>query len=183
MRNLQECQAEVFRRSEKRIKARRQRRNRMLLACIPLVLCVTVLGVLLLPGAAAEPGGNSGPPDAALGALPELQGESYLCSIASITVTGSGVSKTYTDTSRILAIWDRLQAFSGADGGQKENANPKDPIYSSTAGYTITLALRDGSITSYSLSGNTLKNLTKNQSSHLSREQTDELIALLGIFD
>ena len=49
MRELNECKAEVFRRSEKRIKERKQHRNQMLAGCIPLVLCIAVAGVYFLP--------------------------------------------------------------------------------------------------------------------------------------
>ena len=49
MRELHECQAEVFRRSEKRIKERKQRRNHILMTCIPLVLCLSIFGAFLFP--------------------------------------------------------------------------------------------------------------------------------------
>lgn len=45
MRSLQECQAEVFRRSEKRIRTRR-RAIRAVMVCVPLVLCLTAFGLL-----------------------------------------------------------------------------------------------------------------------------------------
>ena len=44
MRSLQECQAEVFRRSEKRIRTRR-RAIRAVMVCAPLVLCLTAFGL------------------------------------------------------------------------------------------------------------------------------------------
>lgn len=43
MRSLQECQAEVFRRGERKIKQRRRRRAGILLACVPLVVCLFLL--------------------------------------------------------------------------------------------------------------------------------------------
>lgn len=49
MRNLDECKAEVFRRSEKRIENRRKTRKLILTCCIPLVLCVVLTAVLVLP--------------------------------------------------------------------------------------------------------------------------------------
>ena len=50
MRNLNECQAEVFRRSEKRIKERKRNRNRILAMCIPLCLIITIFSVAMIPG-------------------------------------------------------------------------------------------------------------------------------------
>ena len=49
MRELNECKAEVFRRSEKRMKERKRRRKHILLTCIPMVLCIMMLGVYVLP--------------------------------------------------------------------------------------------------------------------------------------
>ena len=49
MREINECTAEVFRRSEKRIKERKRNRNRILAFCIPLCLIVTVWSIMILP--------------------------------------------------------------------------------------------------------------------------------------
>ena len=50
MRELNECKAEVFRRSDNRIKERRRNRNRILAMCIPLCLVLTIFSVMMLPG-------------------------------------------------------------------------------------------------------------------------------------
>lgn len=42
MRSLDECKAEIFRRSEIKIKQRKKTRNRILAACIPLCLCIGI---------------------------------------------------------------------------------------------------------------------------------------------
>ncbi len=49
MRNFEERKAEVFRRSESRIKARKRKRNRILALCIPLCLMLTICSVTILP--------------------------------------------------------------------------------------------------------------------------------------
>ena len=54
MRNLDECRAEVFRRSEARIHARNRRRNAILTACVPVVLCVAIGLAVGLPERAAD---------------------------------------------------------------------------------------------------------------------------------
>lgn len=64
MRELNECKAEVFRRSDNRIKERRRKFNRVLALCIPLCLILTIFSVTMLPGMlpvgkdAAPEGGN-----------------------------------------------------------------------------------------------------------------------------
>ena len=67
MRELNECKAEVFRRSDNRIKERRRNRNRILAMCIPLCLIITIFSVAMIPGmlpvgkdSAPEAGNQSG---------------------------------------------------------------------------------------------------------------------------
>ena len=49
MKSFEERKAEVFRRSENRIKERRKARSRALTVCIPLCLIITVWSVMVLP--------------------------------------------------------------------------------------------------------------------------------------
>lgn len=49
MRELNECKAEVFRRSDNRIKERRRKFNRVLALCVPLCLILTIFSVTILP--------------------------------------------------------------------------------------------------------------------------------------
>lgn len=49
MRELNECMAEVFRRSENRIKAQKRKRNRILAICIPLCVALIVCSIVVLP--------------------------------------------------------------------------------------------------------------------------------------
>lgn len=112
MRNLNECQAEVFRRSEKRIKKRKQHRKHILLACIPLVLCITLFSGFFLRG----------PKRAASDVLDEIHlpmcepngywdGYSAV-SVSRIEVSGLDFSKTYTDTADVMRIADQLYSCS-----------------------------------------------------------------------
>ena len=64
MRNLEDCKAEIFRRSEERIKERKRARKRVLACCIPLCLLLVAGGLYLRP--LLEPvdhmgGTNAGP--------------------------------------------------------------------------------------------------------------------------
>ncbi len=49
MRSFEERKAEVFRRSENRIKERKRNRNRILAMCIPICLVITVWSIMILP--------------------------------------------------------------------------------------------------------------------------------------
>ena len=195
MRELHECQAEVFRRSEKRIQERKQRRNHLIMACLPLVLCITILGAFLFPGGTPEDPGFNG---AAGGGLTEEKFESLSCPIAKITITGGNFSQTYREVEDLLLISDQLYSY-GSRGSEttgttddsivsegedrKENA---DDIYGnitdhSNVAYTITLVTHEGVKTEYRLAGKTLENLTTKQTYHLSQTQVNELYELLGM--
>ena len=115
MRDLNECQAEVFRRSEKRIKERKQHRKHILLACIPLVLCITLLATFsprdTRTAAPEEPAINKAPMDGPAG---NWDGSSNP-SVLRIDVSGLDFSKTYTDTADIMLISDRLYTYSQSE--------------------------------------------------------------------
>lgn len=195
MRNFEERKAEVFRRSEKRIKERKQRRNHILMACIPLVLCITLLGAFLFPGATPEDPSFNG---SAGGGLTEEKFESLSCPIAKITVTGGNFSQTYKEVEDLLLISDQLYSY-GSRGSEtngttddgiasegedrKENADDVSGSVADSANiaYTITLITHEGVKTEYQLVGKTLKNLTTKQTYNLSQTQVNELYELLGI--
>ena len=66
MRSFEQRKAEVFRRSEERIQKRIRMKRRLLTASVPLLLCVTLSAITLLPGlengtpTGALPGGSDG---------------------------------------------------------------------------------------------------------------------------
>ena len=151
MRDLNECQAEVFRRSEKRIKERKQRRKHILLACIPLVLCVTLFAAFFpwdtKTAAPKEPAVNNAPMDGPAGNW----GSSL--SVLRIDVSGLDFFQSYTDEDHIMLIYDQLYSYSPEepesyeeptesvlDGNAEENADTedKDSIIDGTAGGTAT---------------------------------------------
>lgn len=154
MRSLQECQAEVFRRSEKRIRTRR-RAIRAVVACVPLVLCLTVFGLLVRPGLPSSPDG----------APPKNNAASPPPAVCRIDVSGAGQVTSITDEGRVRAIADTLAALNGTPGAE---------------GRTITLFAEDGSQAVYRLTDDTLTNITTGSAMALTREQSAALSALLA---
>lgn len=154
MRSLQECQAEVFRRSEKRIRTRR-RAIRAVMACVPLVLCLTVFGLLVRPGLPSSPDG----------APPKNNAASPPPAVCRIDVSGAGQVTSITDDKRIRAIADTLAALNGAPGAE---------------GRIITLFAEDGPQAVYRLTNDTLTNITTGSAMALTREQSAVLSALLA---
>ena len=63
MRELNECKAEVFRRSESRIQERKKIRNRVLAWCIPLCLIGTIWSVTILPAMPSQERKNEAAPE------------------------------------------------------------------------------------------------------------------------
>ena len=195
MRELHECQAEVFRRSEKRIKERKQRRNHMLMACIPLVLCLTIFGAFLFPQLDDLKQAPEGMPESETqAAMGQDENQSMTCSIVEIKVSGNGVSIRYTDVADLLLISDQLNTYgtrepetSGTtnEDGSDRSENADDVVGgvadSANAAYTITLVTHECEKTEYQLIGNTLLNQTTNQAYTLTYEQVKELREILGV--
>lgn len=196
MRNLNECQAEVFRRSEKRIKERKQRRNHILMACIPLVLCITLFSAFLLPGVLPEDAKDAGP----AGEVNEDKSESLACAYTKIDVTGNGISLSYTEASDVLNISNQLTSYmvnepeSNLTGSEEirgedfQDGTEDDLHFGMTgatsaagAGYVITLTLHEGGTIAYRLSGNSLLDMAENKTYKLTQAQLKELNELLGI--
>ncbi len=125
MRDLNECQAEVFRRSEKRIQKRKQRRKRILMVCIPLVLCIPLCAAFFVKGpnrtAPEAPVGTHFPMNSPAG---NWDGDSTAF-ILRVEVSGLDFSRIYTDTANIMRISDQLDSY-----GQPKPGTYEDPIES-----------------------------------------------------
>ena len=197
MRELHECQAEVFRRSEKRIKERKQRRNHILMACIPLVLCITILGAFLRPNVTPDGAADPGDTRPVVDGMGSDGFASLSCPIAKITVSGNNFSTSHTEVADLLLISDQLYSYGTrapssngtTDTVVDEDDVPKDNgedvsgsiMDSANAAYTITMVNHEGVKTEYQLVGKTLTNLTTNQTYKLTQAQANELRTLLGI--
>ena len=188
MRELQECQAEVFRRSEKRIRARRQRTIRMLLACIPLVLCIAVASMYTLPAllgtgtkttGAADPAGR--PTEAFYNSSGKDEGvpESTRCPVSKIEVQGTGVFLFHMEPQELSQIFRQLRVCMDDITNDREETTQAGS--GSTPSYTIILTMEDGSTEEFWLAGNTLLDRSTGRTGILSQEQLTELERLLGI--
>ena len=153
MRSLQECQAEVFRRSKKRIRTRR-RAIRAVMVCVPLVLCLTVFGLLVRPGLPSSP--DEAPPKNNAASPPPA--------VCRIDVSGAGQVTSITDEGRVCAIADTLSALNGTSGAEPSGG----------------LTAADGPQAVYRLTDDTLTNITTGSVMALTREQSAALSALLA---
>ena len=194
MRNLEECQAEVFRRSEKRIKERNRRRKHILMGCVPLALCVVLLCAAVLPDMLFADSQETGADGGVMGYV----GENLISAVIRIDVTGGDISHSYTEAVKIRQIAERLNACAvkepesapaGPEDGNKENFSSGSGEYTyigttaptAATGYIITLNVDGGATVVYRLAGSSLTDLTAKQTYPLTREQAEELRSLLGL--
>lgn len=198
MREINECTAEVFRRSEKRIKERKRNRKRILAFCIPLCLIVTVWSIMILPAMmpANKSDNNAGEGMDIMGSVDGTDTAFVRVEIMSIgTATQSSVLKD--DADEVAQIYYTVQSsFVSSSEGNKESANDKaeddalteenkDYSQSGTtnlsSGFRIIFTTENGAQTVYSLSGDKLINETTKQETILTKDQRTNLLNMLGL--
>lgn len=158
MRDLQECKAEVLRRSEQRI--RRWRVGRAVAACcIPLALCVTVLVASGL-----------------LGRDPATDG-AWVGVYDEATVRITDPAKAEQVAARLEELFATAGSTNSTDGslGDLGNIPPAGSLKGEPKTYTILIAPPDGGREWYTLTGNELRD----QKSHVTVELTDSQLASL----
>jgi len=197
MREINECTAEVFRRSENRIKERKRNRNRILAFCIPLCLIVTVWSIMILPAMmpASKSNNSAGEGMDIMGSVDVTDAAFVRVEIMSIgTATQSTIQKD--DATEVAQIYSTLQSsFVNSGGGNKESVNEeaeddaltenKDYSQSGTtnlsSGFRIIFTTENGAQTIYSLSGDKLINETTKQETILTEDQRSNLMNMLGL--
>lgn len=187
MRELHECKAEIFRRSKKRMKVRKQR---MLACCIPLMICFAVCSAIaLIPGRTAD-----APMEYMDSVVDKNASGSLICPYNEIVIhktqNGFGDTRTITDQAEISKIFCTVQSFCGdiLYGGSPESIGeitqqPEQDMDSSVHpnGYTIIFITEDGSETIYTLENNELRNVRTNSKVILTDARAATLKTLLGI--
>ena len=198
MREINECTAEVFRRSEKRIKERKRNRNRILAFCIPLCLIVTVWSIMILPAMmpASKSDNNAGEGMDIMGSVDGTAAAYVRVEVMSTgTATQSAILKD--DADEVAQIYYTVQSsFVNPGGGNKESAKEeaeddaltdenKDYSQSGTtnlsSGFRIIFSTENGAQTIYSLSGDKLINETTKQETILAEDQRSNLLNMLGL--
>lgn len=198
MREINECTAEVFRRSEKRIKERKRNRNRILAFCIPLCLIVTVWSIMILPAMmpASKSDNNAGEGMDIMGSVDGTAAAYVRVEVMSTgTATQSAILKD--DADEVAQIYYTVQSsFVNSGGGNKESAREeaeddalteenKDYSQSGTtnlsSGFRIIFTTENGAQTIYSLSEDKLINETTKQETILTDDQRSNLLDMLGL--
>lgn len=197
MRNFEERKAEVFRRSENRIKERKRNRNRILAFCIPLCLIVTVWSIMILPAMmpASKSDNNAGEGMDIMGSVDGTD-----IAFVRVEVMSSGTATQSTilkdDAAEVAQIYYTVQSsFVNSGGGNKESVSEeaeddaltenKDFSQSGTtnlsSGFRIIFTTENGTQTIYSLSEDKLINETTKQETILTEDQRSNLLNMLGL--
>ena len=190
MRNLNECQAEVFRRSEKRIKERKQRRNHLIMACLPLVLCITILGAFLFP----QLDGLKQAPESSNEQFSGAMGTDTMGGVfnGSVEVSGNGITSYHSkeaDVQKIIGLINGIVAIpetekDGNEGNDlitNESNSTEQKNDPEEKGYTIRVKRSDGSKVEYLLVGSILIDQTTKQEYAVSKDTLKDLKNVLGI--
>ena len=197
MRNFEERKAEVFRRSENRIKERKRNRNRILALCVPLCLILTVMSVTMLPSmlsigdknsAADELGNMAGATEngAVWTMQVELLGKDD--SLQSSVLNGDANAVTqiyYTIESAFVSAGENETPAAGQESiatSDKDNENySQSGTTSLSSGYKIIFKTDKDIKAVYILNGNILTNAHTNEKVTLSEDQRSQRLHELGI--
>ena len=197
MRSFEERKAEVFRRSENRIKERKRNRNRILAMCIPICLVITVWSIMILPAMmpANKSNNSAGEGMDIMGGVDGTEVAFVRVEVMSTgTATQSAILKD--DADKVAQIYHTVQSsFVNSGGDNKESVNDmeddglvednKDFSQSGTTNlsseFRIIFTTENGSQTIYSLSGDKLINETTKQETILTEDQRSNLLNMLGL--
>lgn len=189
MKEISEYTAEVFRRSEERIKERRKKHRRILAVCIPFCLMTTVCFTAIIPQMMTK--NNDVQTDCA-GTSPNDGSIAYgtACDFVLIDIKGAGANEKYqssiTDTAEISSALEQINeilpynAYSGAEKSADGNVTEGVPK-SEPTGYIITLTADDGTTRIFTLRDNCLYDAKMRVEITLSDKQTADLKSSLKL--
>ena len=199
MRNYDERKAEIFRRSENRIKERKRNRNRILALCIPLCLIITVMSVTMLPSlfpvydknmSAEDEGKDSAGGIESSGILTmqvELLGKDDALQSSVMNEDANAVTQIYyaIESVFVSAGENGKPAASQESVEDYEDKHKENYSQSGTttlsSGYKITFRTDKDTKAVFILNGNTLTNVQTNEKVTLSEDQRSQILNELGI--
>lgn len=187
MRNFEDRMAEISRRSDQRIRERKNLRRRVLAACVPLVMCVFLGGAYLMGRGIEIGNGDIAVEDQAV--APENTAQDFLSSVTveeSFTYTVQQDRQAVEKVQRILEqiISSEITASHNQSDSQADRAGClPDPYqeYSIRKEYSITCVDPQGNETSYLLSGMSLTDCRSGKIYGLTGKQRTDLLNALGI--
>lgn len=202
MKDFEQTRAEIFRRSEERIKERKRNRRRALALCVPLCLAVLVCSALFLPSLLppqndTAPSGTNGitemPQQELSPSLPDAEhpfvaftvrqaGNDAVCTE---TESGAAVDAAFAQICAALLSQESYEELVGAfstDSPAMRDGEALQPSSSAAAQtYLITLKTASGASRTFALCENTLSDTAHAAKAQLSEAQAAALKAALGL--
>ena len=189
MRDLDECKAEIFRRSEEKNRQRRQNRRKMMTGGLSLCLCLVVGTAVIVPALSAKKGDG-----VEMEGLEELSGMGYALSAEIQNLPGtSPFYQKLTEEAEISGLYDLIRdlceetpADEKLNGfGKDQVKDPMEDNYAEGAwepqNYRITFTAEDGEKRSFVLAGCLLRSEEDGRSWLLEEEAAATLAAALGL--
>lgn len=205
MRSFEERKAEVFRRSENRIRERRKRYTRILTLGVSLCVILIICSVVILPGVKMDNKptieGNQITTDAEKS---EVEGETTVLSkvhnFVSVSVLGEGNYQYIKNYSDVTEVFYQIYDIQEANGGYKDMVVETKPTLGGYEvpetgvdfgnattdmedDYIITMESADGTIREYTLNANVLFDKAFDREIILTEKQLAELKTVLGVIN
>lgn len=191
MRSFEERKAEVFRRSENRIKERRKARCRALAVCIPLCLIITVWSVTVLPAMLPVNNKNSG---ATAERAEDISGAAYSQNGYVRIETKNSATKDQTavlkdDPAEIAEIYRLVQSMLNniVQAGEHKTEDQEwqqtsgSDAYDAAPVYMIIFTATGGDQTCYMLNDHILIDNATKKETVLTEAQYVQLLQALGV--
>lgn len=203
MRELNELKAEIFRRSEEKIKERQRRRQRIVALCVPLCLCAVIVSALSLPRLFGTKEGDTEKLElsADVAEMAEINGGSEPDAISETEIAVAELRSKVGDVEQYEKITDKERASelyglimrmfrtTGTPGDPdgnpetQENREPSDSVVSHSspaAEYTVTFTGEGGEKAVFYIDGDTVEDIN-GVSATLSSEVLENLKTALGL--
>ena len=187
MKNLNEYKAEILLRSEKRIKAKRERRIKTFAVVLPLCVALVFGGIIMLPemlfvgfdGVKEE--AETGTTENADGAIGQL------FRFTSFTVSGDTTEYSVDDPDKAADAYFAISStFVDTDGGDLNNEYNDNLLEEGTDkespnGYFVSFKAANGETENYRICENRIYNLNSGSETTLSDNRLNEIYKLLGV--
>jgi len=190
MRSFEERKAEVFRRSENRIRERRRILRSALAVGIPLCLIITAWSVTVLPTMSPASGSTS---DTADERAESFSDTAYTQSELRVESMNSAAEDQYAvlknNPAEVAEVYRLVQLMLNSkqsEGNyqtesQERQPLPSDAAYETASGYKIIFTAYDGSQTGYMLNDHILIDNGTKKETVLTEEQYLQLLQALGV--
>ena len=160
MNDMNETLAEIRRRGNERIRARKQLRNRITALCVPLVLCVAAVltaPVHELPSSETKPQETLIPAETIQSATKPMNQEAFqeikedselISKRKTLKVQGKDLERSYTDEETISEFWKLLSGWDStqwyASHQSEDETRAASPVMEHAASGSLRLILTDG---------------------------------------